>query len=236
MAEVYFDSYFHLSGYGSFLKVDSSKIDYFITYVNENKIKAIAINKYWGYHKKDISFVKDCPLLEKLFIVGDDFNIKEVNSLIHLTFLSTSSDIENLNFGNFPELEYCCINWNTAASLLEKCRKLVFLKINKYKSKNKNLCDLPKCERIIQLQLSESTITSLEGIEFYARSLKKLGLFYMSKLENIKGIASLDKVEELEIECAKKIKDISEIGKLVLLKKIILSHCGIISTIKFLRV
>jgi len=230
------DEYFTIDhpGFGDFLVVKSDKLDYFINLINSKKIKSIGISSSKGYDTSNLDFLKECPEIEKIYTVGDGYELQSLNYLKHLTFISTASNIEQVDFSNFPQLSYCCINWGKNVLNLDKCKNLQHLRIYKYKSLQNNLTQLPLFGELKILELVSSSILTLNGIEKYALLTDFKG-YYLSKLESIKAITGLKALASLILENCKKIKDFEELRVNQSLIKLILSDCGDIKSIGFIR-
>lgn len=140
--------YFEINNYGSFLKIDSAKLKSTINHINNEQIKNICISPRFGYDLSDLNFLSECPNIEMVFIVDKNYKIEALNNLRYIKFLSTSSNIDKIDFSNFKNLEYCCITWSKTASKIENCQSINHLRINKYDSSQKDLTIFPFLKKI----------------------------------------------------------------------------------------
>jgi hypothetical protein len=227
--------YFKIEQYGDFLIVNSSNIDEEIKLINKKKIKNICVNYVLGYDTPNLEFLKKCPDIEMIYIVGDNYQLESLNYLEKLRFISTSSSIEKIDFGNFQKLEYCCINWNKNPLNIEKCQSIIHLKVNKYKSNTNDLSEFPLLEKLQYLELVESPIISLKGIERFKNSLKELECYYLKKLEDIGAIVTLLELNSFVIANCKKIENYNIIERVKSLTKLKITNCNDIESLKFIR-
>lgn len=227
------NEFFAIEGYGDFLVIKSEKIEYYTDLINSKSIKNIGINAYWGYGLDDFRFLSKCPKIEKIYIVGDDYDLTDLNHLRCLTFISTTSNADKLDFSNFPHLEYCCINWSKKVLNLEKSKEITHLKIYKYKA-FEDIAALPFFNHLSILEIIDSSISSLKGIERYT-SLVDFRGYYLSKLTNINAIAKAEELRFFILENCKRVFDYQCLEENKHLRKIILSNCGDIKSIKFIQ-
>lgn len=219
------------------LIIESSKLEACIKYILEGKAKAITINCFQGYELTDIDFLnKVSNVLEGLHLPETKFNNQILNSLHNLRYLGFADNKKDvIDLSNFPNLKSLACDYSSRLKGLEFCEKLNDLTLTSYKSKSKNLSELPLFTDLQELLLFKTDITTLQGIERF-RNLKKLEIFSDSKLETIAALQVLsNSLQEIQIEQCKRINDYETLGKVQSLKKIILSESGELKTLAFLK-
>lgn len=219
------------------LIIESSKLDACIKYVLDGNIKSITINYFQGYDLPDIHFLnKLSDVLEGLHLPETKFDNQVVNTLHKLKFLGFADNKKDvIDLINFPKLESLACDYSSRLKGLETCKNLQNLALTGYKSKNKNLNEIPLFLELREFFLFKTDVTNLHGIERFC-NLKKLEIFSASKLETIAELQALsNSLDEIIIEQCKKINDYEILGKVKSLKKIILSESGEIKSLYFLK-
>lgn len=229
--------YFDFKKFGNFLIIDSEIIDNTVDFINTKNIKNILISYVKGYKLSNVDFVKKCQNLERVFIVGDNIELESLNSLKKLKFLSTGSNIKKLDFENFKDLEYCAITWQNNFNNIENCPNIIQLRVDKYKYKSKtnDLTLFPQLPKLKHLELVQSSISSLNGIEKFKNVLSEFDGHYLSKLEDVEAVTKLKKLNTLVFTHCKKLKNHSIIENIKSLSKLILTACGEIESISFIK-
>lgn len=225
--------YFTIEGQGDFLAIKSDDLEKYIDLINSKQIKNIGINFYWGFRIESLNFLRLCPGIEKIYIAGDNYELDVLNYLKRLSYLSTTSDVNNVDFANFRSLTECCISWSKKVQNLDQCVELTHIKIYKYNLSG-DLKMLPVFKKLRTLELVSSPINSLEGIEKYTL-LENFGGYHLSRLISIAAIATLTELDTVILENCKKIEGFDALAANRKLTKIILTNCGKIPSIKFIK-
>ena len=219
------------------LIIESYKLDACIKYVLEGNIKAITINYFNWYELSDINFLSSLSnVIEGLHLPETKFNNLVINTLHKLKYLGFADNKKDkIDLSNFPNLESLACDYSIRLKNLEAYKNLKYLTLTGYKSKSKDLSDLPLFENLLELSLFKPDITSLNGIERFS-NLEKLEIYRGSKLETISSIRTLsNNLSEIQVIQSKRIKDMEIIGELQSLKKIILSESGEIKSLAFIK-
>lgn len=219
------------------LIIESSKLDACIKYVLDGNIKSITINCFQGYELPDIHFLsKLSNVLEGLHLPETKFDNQVVNTLHKLKFLGFADNKKDvIDLSNFPDLESLACDYSSRLKGLETCENLKDLTLTGYKSKSKDLSEMPLFLDLRELLLFKTDITTLQGIERFS-NLKRLEIFSASKLEAIAALQALSSsLEEIQVEQCKKINDYEALEKVKSLKKIILSESGEIKSLAFVK-
>lgn len=218
------------------LIIESSKLDACIKYVLDGNIKSITINCFQGYELPNIQFLnKLSDVLEGLHLPETKFDNQVLNTLHKLKFLGLADNKKDvIDLSNFPKLERLACDYSLRLKGLETCN-LISLVLTGYKSKSKDLSELPSFLELERFFLFKTDITTMQGIERFS-NLKTLEIFSASKLETIAPLQALSNIlEEIQIEQCKKINDFEILGKVQSLKKIILSESGEIKSLAFVK-
>ncbi len=225
-----------IDGIDSFL-FDSNKPDLSIDFIKTNGIKRVMLNPFQGYITNDLKPIMPIQdSVEELIVGSEKISYDGLGDFHMLTLLSlpdNGKDIVDLN--NFPNLITLNCNISNRLKGLGNCAKLKRLTISDYKVKSKDLSALPSLNNLEYLNLIKSDIINLYGIGRYNK-LKKLEIFRATKLETIEALHELSKcLEEIQFEQCKKVNDFELLGKLPILKKIILSESGEIKSLAFVK-
>ncbi|RED45635.1 leucine-rich repeat domain-containing protein [Seonamhaeicola aphaedonensis] len=207
-----------------YLRIDSSKMNDYINYINKNDIKNLDINSISGYRLKDVNFLEFCPNIEVISITDRDIDIEGIKHLKSLRVLTSNSNpISNFDLSIFPNLESLSVDWNGKWSNITECLNLKSLRVWSYKEDD--LMCFKKLEKLKILSLNESSISSLSGIE-KLKSLTKFEGYYLKKLSQININKEIDNLKEIHLEYCKKIENFQDISKIKGLRKLSLIFCS----------
>lgn len=205
-----------------------------IQYIQTHQIKSVEITYY--YVESQIDFLSECPSIQTLYLQGT--NVKNLSGIYNLKALKTLAINDavpslTIDFSQLDTLEEIYGTLPPKAVAIGSLINLKKMQIWGYKPKGKNLMEFTDLKALVDLELVQSNITSLEGIQ----GLKKLGrlaLFRMRALTDIEAIQHLsENLTKLQIEFAKNILDFSPIGKIQSLESLSLNDCGNIPSIRF---
>ena len=217
--------------YGPKITPTSAWNDEIQKYIIKNNIKEIELNYAVGWKGKDLSFLAELSDIVAFKIIN--WNIEDISSIHHLHSLqrlsvSTYCKTE-IDFSQFPSLEYCFLEWRPKAKSIFECKSLKYLYINRY-SGNDTL-KFARLKNLESLRIGNAPIKSLDGLKSLIK-LKFLGLYYLRKLTSLDGIETLVNLETLEVDTCRKITSINEIAHLTKLKKLMICNNGDIDSIK----
>ncbi len=219
------------------LIIESSRLDACIKYILEGNIKAITINCFQGYDLSNIDFLSELSnVLEGLHLPETKFNLQVVNTLHNLKYLGFADNKKDvIDLSNFTKIESLACDYSSRLKGLEACKKLKDLTLTGYKTKNKDLSELPFFLEINKFFLFQTDIATLQGIERFS-NLKILEIFSAPKLQTIASLQALsNSLEEIQVEQCKNINDFEILEKVQSLKKIIISNSGEIKTLSFVK-
>lgn len=207
-----------------------------IQYIQTHQIKSVEVT--YDYEEAHIDFLCECPTIETLSLRGS--SVKSMRGAYHLKTLKAlvindASRSLTLDFNQLTTLEEI---YGTLPPKAEGIGSLINLKkiqIWGYKPKGKNLMEFLELENLVDLELINANITSLEGIQGL-KKLTRLGLFRMRALVDIEAIQHLSgNLTYLHVEGAKNVEDFSPLGKVQSLEHIMLNNCGMIPSIRFIK-
>ena len=207
-----------------------------IQYIQAHQIKNVEVT--YRYGEPQIDFLSECPNIEALILEGPSvknfdgaYHLKALKALIiddaspSLTIdLSQLTSVEEI-YGKLPPK-------TMAIGSLINLKKMM---VRGYKSKKENLEEFRDLKALEHLELMNSNIISLEGIQGL-KKLRHLGLFRMKTLIDIEAIQHLsENLTKLQLEFVKNIQDFSPIGNVQSLEYLNLSACGDIPSIRFTK-
>lgn len=200
----------------TYLNIDSSRIDKYLRYFEDNVsvIDGISLNPYKGFKTKDISFLREIPNLKRL-IVSDEVttDLSVVNDLVNLEYLLIGKSKTAIDFGNLAKLTEFRGDWSKKLKNLDKSRSLTKIALWGFKSDTKNLVSFfERAEYLENLKLVSSNLASLDGLEAFI-NLKTLSLDYMRNLVDISQISALKRLNELRLGCCKKLDSYEPISQ-----------------------
>lgn len=138
-----------------------------------------------------------------------------------------------IDFSAFPKLETASLSWKDyfTPSLLE-CPELRTLAL--WGCPAKDLQPLSKATQVRSLFLAQGGLVDLRGIE-HLRSLEKLDLALLRKLEDISALRELKALRHLTISKCPSLEDLSPIGSLSKLEELHVSGKHTLDDLEFLR-
>ena len=205
-----------------------------IHYIQTYQVKKAEVTYY--YEESQIDFLSECPSIQSFSLQGP--NVKNLSGVYHLKTLKTLAIDDavpslTIDFSQLTTLEEIYGTLPPKAVSIGSLVNLKKMQIWGYKPKGKNLKEFTDFHNLADLELIQSNITSLEGIQGLTK-LNRLALFRMRALTDIEAIRHLsENLTKLQIEFAKNIQDFNPIGKVRSLESLSLNDCGTIPSIRF---
>jgi len=222
---------------GDLLGVESDRLEDCMEYAIQKKIYKIFIHGGDDYKLKDIHFLERYDFFTHLTVSEGliDIDISAVHYLHKLKYLSLSNGKQGIDFSNFPLLEEASIDWNNKLINFKQCKSLKKLQLWRYKPASRSFLELIGLNNLESLEITQSNIESFSGFENF-KHLNHFGGYYLPKLTSLNGLENLKELKTLVVENCKKIINYeSTLGKLLGLKKLILSNCGELNDIEFIE-
>lgn len=210
-----------------------------IAYIQKNSIrKALVI-------AEDISFLRQCPSVESLWIIPpysaekfdysplyDMPNIKQLNcQTVYGPNDSLSADIDYSRISGLTELHLSGKKGHHNVNAVRKLKKLSFAE---GQPASKILTDLD-VSALVELDLCQAPVRTLAGLE-NAKCLKVIGISYCRRLEDISALSAIrDSLTVLDIESCGKINDFSVLNELHNLEHLRLCGSNSLPNLDFLR-
>ncbi|MDB5089168.1 MAG: hypothetical protein JWR09_3162 [Mucilaginibacter sp.] len=222
---------FENGDYGTKAIIKTEWQDSFLRLLLDKEVKELELNDGKGWYGDNVDFLQYLPGLKSLIII--DLRIKSIEAIHYLNGLlkiqiSTYCKT-HVNFNAFPNLVDCGFEWRKGSDSLFECKTLRRLGINRYNKNNSavfsSLINLEK------LTILNSNLENLEGV-FLLKELKYLSIANLKKITSLKGIETLQCLEDLEIQSCKGIHNISEVFKLHKLERFLLLDSENIESIK----
>lgn len=196
-----------------------------ITYICNNNIKkAIVI-------AENIEFIKQCPSLEYLMIfpsiTAKEFDFSPIYDLPKIKWLNCKTmygidedEVAYIDYSKINGLQSVTISGKYGHQNLDKVRGLKSLFFNESQPMKESLEEIFDGRDLEELDICQSSLRSLKGLNV-ASSLRKLGLSYNRRLEDISDLSEVkNTIISLEIENCGKIKDFSVLNELCNLEKL----------------
>ena len=215
--------------------VESDRLNEYIEYINNENIKQIDIVKFWGYKLTDIEFVRDLNLSHIKIWDVEIVSLAPIYSRnlieLRLTDIKTKDTVD---FSLLPNLRKCSIDGKINKINFDQAFNLKELHLWHFKTKSKNLSELPFIPNLDSLSIGWGSFTSFAGL-VRLPMLQKLELEYCTKLENIEGIEVLSQtLKFLAIHQSKKLSNAEHVVSLPNLKILRLNSCGKLNNLEFL--
>lgn len=235
MAIIEIEVYKFLDGLNSeYIVIESSKINDYIKYIQDNKIKAIYLSNLYFFNK-EIDFLQKCNFIEKLNITSTSIeNYDGLKYLKNLKELSLDEPKGKVRLEQNRILEKLSIEINKNIIGINELKYLKILNLWNYKPKSKDLNEIGLLQSIEELKIYKSPIESLNGCGNLVK-LKKLELGYLNKLYYISELEKIkNSLKNLEFLSCKNIVNHDYVTCLDNLEKLSYNKCGDIETISFI--
>lgn len=216
---------------GTRLVLHTEWSDQLLDIYRTNKVKEMEVNYAKGFKGKDLTFLSKLSDLEALVITHRTIDdISPLNNLHNLRVLEVNTYCKTeIIFNNFPLLEECVLEWRPKAKSIISCQSLKKLFLNSLPwESTEGLSNLTNLE---SLSLANSKIVNIKGIATLPK-LQFLGLYNLRKLEGLTGIESLLILKRLEINGCKKIHSLDPLASLPQLRELHLCDDGDILSLK----
>ena len=213
---------------GTFLSVCDDKM---AERLASGRAIGISINTSHGFSGDNIEFIRNFQSIQRVKMpYSENIDPSPLYDLELLNYLliKTKHKIDLTRMPKLTHLQanYSCIT-NTSTSIV--CDLAVW----KFKSKYSNMTDFPSFNQLLNLELVQSNIENLLGLEKFA-FLTKLELFYNSKLQSLFGIDN-SKLSDLRIHDSKKLTNYAPLDFCSNLEELNLHRCGTIPNLKFVK-
>jgi protein phosphatase 1 regulatory subunit 7 len=175
----------------------------------------------------DLSFLNDFPDIRYLEVVDQKrVDPRPLSGLQNLRGLRLESPGAGLDFGSFPELEVFVGDWHIDNCNLDQCRELRQLRAWRFNPSAADLSILAKIPRLEWLQLTQTNIASLAGVE-KLEDLRYFDIAYAPKLETLDHLALTETgIRELSFSHARKIAGYRPIASIGRLRRLKLTACS----------
>lgn len=207
-----------------------------INYIKNKNIKSIYLTYFKSKKIENLEFLKEIKVIEKVNFNDLEFEYTELYHLKNLKniTLSIKNKSQHLDFSKFPNLEILSIDWYNNFPDLSKNDNLKELSVWKFKPKSKSLAELSLPKSLEKLQITESNILSLEGLEL--NNLREFEGHYCNALETVKGIKKFSKnLNVLILDYCRKLTSYEDLKFAENIEKLILGNSGDIPNLLWLK-
>lgn len=210
-------------------------VDAVASLLNRGDIDGVGLSPYHEYGG-DPAFLEKLPAFSGVVVAeANSSRWTEISRLPDLQFLSLGGSRSNgFDFRRFRSLVDLRIGWHKDDILPASFSLLKSLSLYGYAPKTRNLSCLPGFTALEELELVKARITSLEGVERFAR-IRELDVSYSRDLTSVKALVGTS-IERVHFEACPKVMDIPMLNGCPCLKSIRLASSGNLPSLGFLRV
>ena len=230
-----FEFYEGLNGHRTF-SLKGLNLSEELSYINKKQILSVAIEDSNSILLNDLSFLKEVNMIEELHVGSSPTNYSGIYHLENLKKITINGKNrrQNLDYSKFRKLEFLSIDWCKEFPDLSKNKELKELYIWKFRPQNKTFEGLSLPKNLNLLHITESNVVSLDGLEDL--KIEQFEAYYCSKLESIKALEGVSKhLNTLILENCKNVKDFDRLRTCSEMEKMILTKCGEIPNLKWLK-
>lgn len=218
--------------------VESHRIDACMEWAQRNHSGRIAILPL-GYSKlPDLSFLSRFPWIEHLTIQNSEMiDISGVSTLGRLRYLQISGATKQpLDLANFPLLRELRVQWWPKLLFGDTLASLRTLSLSHYASASEDLTGLPEIPALDDLNLVQSRMTALSGIERFPK-IRRLTVAYFTRLVDLSPLAAFADgiLEILEFQNCPKLASHERVRGIRSLRRLAFNRCGEIPSLSFLN-
>lgn len=226
---------FHDGLISDFIVIEDDRIDEYVDFVNKNQIQSISINTL-HYNRKEIDFLARCNNIERIMITNDNINDLSVfYDMRNLRYLVLGGVAGELDMSRLGYLEELYLGWSRNVKRLEYCAGIKRMSLRRYNPKAKNLTELSSLQKLEELTITQSAITSLKGCAELSL-LTKLELNYMTKLKYLDALDGISStLKSLRFYSCKSIQNHEYVAILNELELLAFNACGDIPSVGFIR-
>ncbi len=200
-------------------------------FVKNEGIIGLELNHSLGYGLDNLNCLKYFDTIRNIRILNDSLNIEGVYYLKNLENLMLGDESQQeIDFTMLKNLKSCFFSWRKKAESIFDCVNLYELGIEGYKSQD--LIKFKNLNSLRYLGLGNSTIMSLNGIEFL-KKLNELSLSYLKNLSSLNGLEYVN-ITNLDLSYLPKLSNLNSIKKNITLNRIDILKCKSINDISFL--
>lgn len=217
------------------LKIGHGKIEVneIVQFMKSKNLKNLAFSYRWGFTNLDMSFltkVNEQVEIESIYIGNQGTDLSSIQLLKGLISLVCSFEMNNsFDFKDLNNLTAFTGIWNNKIKNLDKCTTLKNLRL--YYFKNINLECFSMLKNLVKLELFNTNIKSLIGIQNYT-SLESIEVANARCLVDITNLKHCQKLKRVSLSNCKKIKNLDFLYELEKLEEIFLENCGEIESLK----
>lgn len=212
---------------------ESTRIDEYVRYINNEKIKELTIMTPY-YTDDNIDFILNCPNVEIVTIVTSRvksleplYSLPKLKELI-LSVYKYGADLEKMK-----KLKSVSLSSTKKILGLNKCASLKNLYLYSYCPDEKDLSLLQDLKTLERITIVRGNITSLKGLP--ADNLKFIEMSYLPKLADISDVSLAQNCVELEFTNCPHIEDYTPIAEMNKLFWLRISRCAPIPNLSFIE-
>lgn len=224
----------HVDGSMSII-INSDRIHECMQFYKEKQLRGVVITTAFDYELQNVDFLADYPEITHLSISDGIKDVSAVHALKNLNFLMLSGKNRKIDFIDLSSLRKLIIEWSPYLTHLDSCINLNGLTLRGYNPKTKDCSFVSNITWLKQLEITQSTITKLNGLE-KLDSLEKLEFHYCSKLKTLDCLeTSKESLTYLFFDHCKSIINHEYVTRLHHLYTLAFNDCGAIPSIKFIN-
>jgi hypothetical protein len=220
-----------------YLDIQSSNIDEYLKAYKSNGegYYGICLDAHSGFEGENVDFLAEFKGVKRIIITQPIANLDGLMSQCELEFLQIDELKSKLDINNFLKLKEFRGYWSKNLVNLEQSSSIETLALWKYKPTTKDLSKLSSITKLRNLEINQSNIESLAGIETFG-NLEILELSYLRNLTNISAIDNrLIRLQRIHFESCKKIESYEWVAKLPNLKTLNIEGCGEFNSLSFIK-
>lgn len=208
--------------------------DAIVRALEDGSVAGVSFAPWYGFNSTQLESLQRFNKA-KVLVVQDlpDFPLPLLKDFDRIEELSIGASNFELDAKQFPKLRRVSCDWHKKMFKNADGAMWESLRLWKYSNSSGDLTDLPTLPELRRLELTQSPIKTLLGIERYT-SVEEVGLFYLSKLTSLVGIERIP-LRIFGAEHCKKLSEYDALGACSELSELKIHHCASIQSLSFVK-
>lgn len=217
--------------------MESDRLKACTDYFNDNSdhLDGLIVNSSFGYHLDNIDFLKNLRKVRGFILVDELQNTEGLSSIKEVEYLQLERIKTGFDFSEFRCLKVFRGQWDKKCINIASAHKLEALALWGYKAPNGDLAELGKIQQLKKLELTSSSIDSLNGLEQFSR-IENLSFHYMPKLRDISALGRMRSIlRAIHFENCKNIATYNPLAQCKSIESIQIERSAMIENLSFIE-
>jgi len=193
-------------------------------------VQELQLSRIGAVDRDSLDFLADVPWLKGFSLLDIAIeDIEGVHFLTELRYLHLSDySRKRIDFGRFPFLEECYMEFNKNRRSVSTCHGLTRLSLQHYSYRD--LVPIAALGKLKELWISQGSLGDISGIAAFPK-LTEITLGLLKNLSDIGPLSFLDDLQVLTIQGCKRVNEVDALAKCRALRSLDITSCGEIESL-----